>query len=128
MDPLANSFNKVLTIKIWWNDIKVLSLYPKSNIMKYIEFSLDFEGNCESIDVQEGFPFEVTEDDINQFVSKLVENDIITLSEHRTEMKVEWSNVSTMDISVVSYNSPNWDDFDEHSKRNVLSIEIENSL
>lgn len=96
--------------------------------MKYIEFSLDFDGICESVDVQEGFPFEVSEKDVDQFVTKLIERDILTLSEHRTQFKIEWSNVGTMDISVVSYNSPNWDDFDQYSLVNVLSHEIENSL
>ena len=95
---------------------------------KFIEFSLDYEGICESIDIQEGFPFEVTEEDVDQFVTELIEKDLSTLSDHRTQFKVEWSDVGTMDISVVSYKSPSWDDFEEYFLKNVTSVEIKNSL
>jgi predicted RNA-binding protein Jag len=57
------TLNKVLTINIWWNEIKILSLYSKLNIMTTKEnllLVLDLQKN----QVRESFPSLFSREDV----------------------------------------------------------------
>jgi len=62
----------------------------------YLEFTLDYDGQCETIDTFEvdgqDFSDDVYYDDVNKFVKELEKLENFYVSEHRTEVRVFWEN------------------------------------
>jgi hypothetical protein len=89
---------------------------------KSLEFQLDYNGQVDCIDVDD---FNITDESVlDNFVEKLSEITEFPISEHRTEIRVYFNENSTMDVRVCSYNSPEWDDFDEYEYNSLPSVEI----
>ena len=87
----------------------------------YIEFSLDYEGICESVDTFEIDNVEETiqECEVDTYIvpsltTLLIQNGLY-LSEHRTEVEISWDDEGGSKTRVRLYNSPDWSDFDEHT-------------
>jgi hypothetical protein len=92
----------------------------------YLDFSIDSNGECESID-----DFLVGDEDcprdyvrVNSFIKKLVEGvDGFNLSDHRTQVRVWWENDGTMEIRYRFFNEPDQGEFDDFELLNLPRIE-----
>jgi len=98
-----------------------------TEVMK-LEFSLDYVGECESVD---NFTFrgvDCTDDvkfqkkDVDEFVKELKKIDGFDLSYDRTEVEVTWYSNSTMTIWYRKYNGPDWSYFEDKTIKDVPII------
>lgn len=87
-------------------------------VTKYIEFSLDYDGNCECIDTfevnGEDRINEISESNVDEFVEKLSKFDEFLISEHRTEVRVSWFDHGKMFVDFRYFNEPEDGEFDDH--------------
>lgn len=86
---------KILTNKIWWNKINILSLYSKLNNMKKIigsEISGEFINMTKK--VHDSFPSIFTKDDVTRLLIELEQR----VLSHETEEKSTSINVDVKDL------------------------------
>jgi hypothetical protein len=83
-----------------------------------LEFSLDYDGNCEDIELfqvgDEDLTEQVNFDKVDNFVKKLIEVDGFYISEHRTGVSIGWDGTGKMVVYFTFFNSPNDHDYDEY--------------
>lgn len=98
---------------------------------KYIDFSVDYDGNCESVDefiVNGGIVNIGDESNVQPLIEKLQGVDGFYLSEHRTEVRVWWNKDGTMDVRYRDYTEPDCGIFDDHELFGLSPIEFESEL
>jgi hypothetical protein len=82
-----------------------------------LEFSLDYNGDCEDVELfqvgDEDLTNEVEFNKIDDFVKKLIEVDGFFVSEHRTEVSIGWDGTGKMVVFFRYFNSPDDRDFDD---------------
>lgn len=94
----------------------------------YLEFTLDYDGQCENIDTFEvdgqDFSDDVYYDDVNKFVKELEKLENFYVSEHRTEVRVFWEN-EKMNVLFRFFNEPEDGEFDDHELKDLEPIKFE---
>ena len=95
---------------------------------KYLEFSVDYEGQCEDFQYMEGDidkSDEIDDDQVTKFVEELSEKvDGFMLSEHRTQGWVNWYDDGTMDLSFRYFNEPEDGEFDDYELFDVNYVQL----
>jgi hypothetical protein len=83
---------------------------------KYIDFSIDHNGNCEWIDdfLVNNEEVMIDETDVQPLIEELKKIEGFNISEHRTEVRIWWNENGTMDILYRYFNDSDSGDFDEH--------------
>lgn len=98
---------------------------------KYLDFSIDYDGNIESVD-EFSINDEVVEIndemDIQPLIEKLTQVEGFHLSEHRTQVRIWWNENGTMDIRYRDYTEPDWGVFDDYELLNLPPIDFEPEL
>ena len=96
------------------------------NKVSYIDFSIDFNGECECVDdlVINDESVTIDDEDVNPFIEKLQEVDGFYVSEHRTEVRIWWNEDGTMDVRYRYFNEPDWNEFDDHELLGVPRVEL----
>ncbi len=94
---------------------------------KYIDFSIDYDGNCECVDDFLVNNEEVTIDDsdVQPLIEKLEQLEGFFISDHRTQVRIWWNQDGTMDVRYRSYTEPDWDEFEDHELLGIPRIEFE---
>ena len=94
---------------------------------KYIEFSIDYNDNCECVDefIVNGEPVEIDDCDVQPLIDELKKVKGFYTSEHRTEVRVWWNENGTMDVRFRYFNEPDWGEFDDHELLGLPPIEFE---
>ena len=96
---------------------------------KYLEFSLDYNGQCEDISTFEVEGHDKSEDvyfeDVDKFVKELEKLDKFYVSEHRTEVSVYWSEDGIMNVKFRYFNEPDWGEFEDYELLGIPPIEFE---
>ena len=66
----------------------------------YIDFYIDYNGECECVDdfVIDNQDVEIDDVDVNPFISRLSGVEGFFVSDHRTQVRVWWNENGTMDI------------------------------
>lgn len=92
----------------------------------YLDFSLDYDGNCEFVDdfVVDGVSVDVSESDVDNLVKELIKLDGFYVSEHRTQVRVWWNENGTMDIRYRFFNLPEDGEFDDYELIGLTPIEF----
>ena len=94
---------------------------------KYLEFSLDYNGQCEDISTFEVEGHDKSEDvyfeDVDKFVKELEKLDKFYVSEHRTEVQVYW-NEGKMNVTFRYFNEPEDGEFDDHELNGLEPIKL----
>lgn len=94
----------------------------------YLDFSLDYDGQCENVDTLEidgqDFSEEVDYKKVDDLVKKLTELEHFYVSEHRTEVQVYWKN-DTMNVSFRFFNEPEDGEFDDYEINGLEPIKFE---
>ena len=92
----------------------------------YIDFSIDYDGDCESIDDfivnNEEMLDNVTEDDVNKLIGKLRKIEGFMVSEHRTQVRIWWYEDGTMSVHFRYFNEPEDGEFDDIELENIPSV------
>ena len=95
---------------------------------KYLEFSLDYDGQCEDISTFEVEGHDKSEDvyfeDVDNFVKELEKLDKFYVSQHRTEVRVYWNEDGTMNVHFRYFNAPEDGEFDDHELNGLEPIEL----
>lgn len=95
---------------------------------KYLEFSLDYDGQCEDIPTFEVEGHDKSEDvyfeDVDNFVKELEKLDKFYVSQHRTEVRVYWNEDGTMNVHFRYFNEPEDGEFDDHELNGLEPIEF----
>lgn len=95
---------------------------------KYLEFSLDYDGQCEDISTFEVEGHDKSEDvyfeDVDNFVKELEKLDKFYVSQHRTEVRVYWNEDGTMNVHFRYFNEPEDGEFDDHELNGLEPIEL----
>lgn len=96
------------------------------NKVSYIDFSIDYNGDCEYVDdfIVNNEEVEIDDEDVNPLIKKLQEVEGFYISEHRTEVRIWWNEDGTMDIRYRYYNEPDWNEFDEHELLGIPRVEL----
>ena len=96
------------------------------NKVSYIDFSIDYNGDCESVDdfVINDESVTIDDEDVNPLIEKLQEVEGFYISEHRTQVRIWWNEDGTMDIRYRSYDEPDWDEFDDHELLGIPRVEF----
>jgi len=83
---------------------------------KYIDFSIDYNGNCERIDdfLVNNEEVMIDETDVEPLIEELKKIDGFNISEHRTEVRIWWNEDGTTDILYRYFNDSDSGDFDVH--------------
>ena len=94
---------------------------------KYIDFSIDYDGNCECVD---GFLIndeEVSIDDSNvqPLINELNKVEGFFISEHRTQVRIWWNENGTMDVRFRYFNEPEDGEFEDYELLGIPPIEFE---
>ena len=95
----------------------------------YLEFTLDYDGECEDIDTFEvGSENKIDEihfEDVNKFVKELKKLDGFKVSDHRTWVRVWWFDNGTMSVHFRYFNEPEDGEFDDYELEDLEPIEVE---
>ena len=93
----------------------------------YIDFSLDYNGQCEDISTFEvdgqDFSEDIYFEDVDKFVKELEKLDKFYVSEHRTEVQVYW-NEGKMNVKFRYFNEPEDWEFDDEELIGLEPIEL----
>jgi hypothetical protein len=95
---------------------------------KYIDFSIDYDGNCECVDdfLINDEEVSINDDsDVQPLIEGLQKVEGFYLSEHRTQVRVWWNEDGTMDVRYRFYNEPDWGEFDDYELLGLPPIEFE---
>jgi hypothetical protein len=95
---------------------------------KYIDFSIDYDGNCECVDdfLINDEEVSINDDsDVQPLIEVLQKVEGFYLSEHRTQVRVWWNEDGTMDVRYRFYNEPDWGEFDDYELLGLPPIEFE---
>jgi hypothetical protein len=95
---------------------------------KYIDFSIDYDGNCECVDdfLINDEEVSINDDsDVQPLIEELQKVEGFYLSEHRTQVRVWWNEDGTMDVRYRFYNEPDWGEFDDYELLGLPPIEFE---
>jgi hypothetical protein len=95
---------------------------------KYIDFSIDYDGNCECVDdfLINDEEVSINDDsDVQPLIDELQKVEGFYLSEHRTQVRVWWNEDGTMDVRYRFYNEPDWGEFDDYELLGLPPIEFE---
>ena len=94
---------------------------------KYIDFSIDYDGNCESVDefLINDEEVSIDDSDVQPLIDELEKVEGFFISEHRTQVRVWWNEDGTMDIRFRYFNEPDWGEFDDHELLGIPPIEFE---
>jgi len=95
---------------------------------KYIDFSIDYDGNCECVDEFLINDEEVSindDSDVQPLIDELEKVEGFFISEHRTQVRVWWKEDGTMDVRFRYFNEPDWGEFDEYELLGIPPIEFE---
>lgn len=97
---------------------------------KYIDFSIDYDGNCESVDefLINDEEVSIDESDVQPLIDELEKVEGFFISEHRTQVRVWWKEDGTMDVSFRYFNEPDWGEFDDHELLGIPPIEFESEV
>jgi hypothetical protein len=92
----------------------------------YIDFSIDYDGDCESIDDfvinnEDGLD-DVTDEDVNKLIGNLKKIEGFMVSEHRTQVQVWWFENGTMNVHFRYFNEPDDSEFDDHELNDIPSV------
>ena len=92
----------------------------------YIDFSIDYNGECECIDdfVIDNQDVEIDDVDVNPFISRLSRVEGFFVSDHRTQVRVWWNENGTMDIRYRYYTEPDWNEFEDYELLGIPRIEF----
>lgn len=93
----------------------------------YLEFSLDYDGECEDITTFEvdgqDFSDDLEYDKVNEFVEELMKLDEFYVSDHRTEVQVLWKD-NKMNVFFRFFNEPEDGEFDDYELKNLEPIKF----
>jgi hypothetical protein len=94
---------------------------------KYIDFSIDYDGNCECVDelLINDEEVSIDDSDVQPLIDELEKVEGFFISEHRTQVRVWWNEDGTMDIRFRYFNEPDWGEFDDHELLGIPPIEFE---
>jgi hypothetical protein len=95
---------------------------------KYIDFSIDYDGNCECVDdfLINDEEVSINDDsDVQPLIEELQKVEGFYLSEHRTQVRVWWNEDGTMDVRYRFYNEPDWSEFDNYELLGLPPVEFE---
>jgi len=94
---------------------------------KYIDFSIDYDGNCERIDdfIVNNEEVMIDETDVQPLIEELKKVDGFNISDHRTEVRIWWNENGTMDILYRYFNDSDSGDFDNHRLYPLTPINFE---
>jgi hypothetical protein len=95
---------------------------------KYIDFSIDYDGNCECVDdfLINDEEVSINDDsDVQPLIDELQKVEGFYLSEHRTQVRVWWNEDGTMDVRYRFYNEPDWGEFDDYELLGLPPVEFE---
>ena len=95
---------------------------------KYIDFSIDYDGNCECVDdfLINDEEVSINDDsDVQPLIEELQKVEGFHLSEHRTQVRIWWNEDGTMDVRYRSFNEPDWGEFDDFELLGLPPIEFE---
>jgi hypothetical protein len=95
---------------------------------KYIDFSIDYDGNCECVDdfLINDEEVSINDDsDVQPLIEELQKVEGFYLSEHRTQVRVWWNEDGTMDVRYRFYNEPDWGEFDDYELLGLPPVEFE---
>lgn len=92
----------------------------------YIDFSIDYDGDCEFIDDfivnNEEMLDNVTEDDVNKLIGELRKIEGFMVSEHRTQVRIWWFENGTMNVHFRYFNEPDNCEFDDYELNDIPSV------
>ncbi len=93
----------------------------------YIDFSIDYNGDCECVDefVVDNEVVQIDDEDVESLIEKLQKVEGFFQSEHRTQVRIWWNQDGTMDVRYRSYTEPDWDEFEDHKLLGIPRIEFE---
>ena len=93
----------------------------------YIDFSIDYNGDCECVDdfVVDDEIIQIDDEDVESLIEKLQGVEGFFQSEHRTQVRIWWNQDGTMDVRYRSYTEPDWDEFEDHELLGIPRIEFE---
>jgi hypothetical protein len=95
---------------------------------KYIDFSIDYDGNCECVDdfLINDEEVSINDDsDVQPLIEELQKVEGFYLSEHRTQVRIWWNEDGTMDVRYRYFNEPDWGEFDDFELLGLPPIEFE---
>jgi len=94
----------------------------------FLDFSLDYDGQCENVDMFEidgqDFSEDLDENKVDEFVEKLMKLDEFYVSDHRTEVQVYWKD-DKMNVSFRFFNEPEDGEFDDYELKDLEPIKFE---
>lgn len=92
----------------------------------YIDFSIDFNGNCEWIDdfLVNNEEVYIDEEDVQLLIDELEKVEGFFISEHRTQVRIWWNEDGTMDIRFRYFNEPDDGEFDDYELLGIPPIEF----
>ena len=93
----------------------------------YIDFSIDYDGNCECVDefLINDEEVSIDESEVQPLIDELEKVEGFLISEHRTQVRVWWNENGTMDVRFRYFNEPDWDEFDDYELLGIPPIEFE---
>lgn len=96
----------------------------KNKTKKYIDFSIDYDGNCECVDdfLVDDVPLDIDESEVQPLIEKLQDVEGFFLSDYRTQVRIWWNNDGIMDIRYRYYTEPDFGSFDDHELLGLSSI------
>lgn len=94
---------------------------------KYIDFSIDYDGNCECVDdfLINDEEVSIDDSDVQPLIDELQKVEGFNISEHRTQVRVWWNEDGTMDVRYRDYTEPDWGVFDDYELLGLSPIEFE---
>lgn len=94
---------------------------------KYIDFSIDYDGNCECVDdfLINNEEVSIDDSDVQPLIEELQKVEGFYLSEHRTQVRVWWNEDGTMDVRYRDYTEPDWGVFDDYELLGIPPIVFE---
>ena len=97
---------------------------------KYIDFSIDYNGECESVDtfLIDDTVQTIDEKDVQPLIDELEKVEGFNISEHRTQVQIWWNDDDTMDIKYRYFNEPDWGEFDDFELFGLRPITFESEL
>ena len=93
----------------------------------YIDFSIDYNGECECVDdfVIENEKVSIDDDVLNPLIHQLSRMEGFFISDHRTQVRIWWNENGTMDIRYRYYTEPDWGEFEDYELLGIPRIEFE---
>lgn len=94
---------------------------------KYIDFSIDYDGNCECVDdfLINDEEVSIDDSDVQPLIDELEKVEGFFISEHRTQVRVWWKEDGTMDVRFRYFNEPDDCEFDDYELLGIPPIEFE---